>query len=178
MPHESTRSFRIYFEIFFKWSCIRTCHKGVLSVIRYRFCWIGAYPHNWVWKRLELSKYLCGSLISLCWLNRTHFWNLLSALFSTLCLSEMFFLFINFLISSFESTFFFLQISHNEQQRPDQHQRWKAMEVRHSRKSVSNNEKWILTRLTSKTCILTRLSDNLLKLELTKVRTPRRRKPE
>jgi len=32
------------------------------------------------------------------------------------------------------------------------------MEVRrHSRKTVSNNEKWI--------CILTRLSDNLLKLE-------------
>jgi len=28
MPHESTRSIRIYFEIFFKWSCIRVCHKG------------------------------------------------------------------------------------------------------------------------------------------------------
>jgi len=32
MPHESTRSIRIYFEIFFKWNCIRICHKGVLSV--------------------------------------------------------------------------------------------------------------------------------------------------
>jgi len=42
------------------------------------------------------------------------------------------------------------------------------MQVRHSHKTVSNNEKWI--------CILTRLSDNLLKLELTKIRTPRRRK--
>jgi len=31
------------------------------------------------------------------------------------------------------------------------------MKVRHSRKTVSNNEKWI--------CIFTRLSDNLLKLE-------------
>jgi len=41
MPHESTRSMRIYFEIFFKWSCIRVCHKDVLSVIRYRLCWIG-----------------------------------------------------------------------------------------------------------------------------------------
>jgi len=42
------------------------------------------------------------------------------------------------------------------------------MKVRYSRKTVSNNEKWI--------CILTRLSDNLLKLEVTKIRTPRRRK--
>jgi len=31
------------------------------------------------------------------------------------------------------------------------------MKVRHSRKTVSNSEKWI--------CILTRLRDNLLKLE-------------
>jgi len=38
MPHESMRSIRIYFEIFFKWSWIRVCHKGVLSVIRYSFC--------------------------------------------------------------------------------------------------------------------------------------------
>jgi len=38
MPHESTRSIRIHFEIFFKWSCMRICHKVVLSVIRYRFC--------------------------------------------------------------------------------------------------------------------------------------------
>ena len=28
MPLESTRSIRIYFEIFFKWSYIRVCHKG------------------------------------------------------------------------------------------------------------------------------------------------------
>jgi len=42
------------------------------------------------------------------------------------------------------------------------------MKVRHSRKTVSNNDKWI--------CILTRLSDSLLKLELAKIWTPRRRK--
>jgi len=35
------------------------------------------------------------------------------------------------------------------------------MKVRHSRKPVSNNEKW--------NCILTRLSDNLLKVELKKL---------
>jgi len=57
MPHESTRSIRICFEIFFKWSCagLRICDKGVLSVILYRFCWIGAYSHYWVWNGLELS---------------------------------------------------------------------------------------------------------------------------
>jgi len=33
MPHESTRSIRIYFEIIFKWSCIRICHKGVGYVL-------------------------------------------------------------------------------------------------------------------------------------------------
>jgi len=40
MLHESTRSIRIYFEIFFKWSCkgLLICHKRVLSVILYRFC--------------------------------------------------------------------------------------------------------------------------------------------
>ena len=40
MPHESMRSIRIYFEIFFKWSCtgLRICHKGILSVVLYRFC--------------------------------------------------------------------------------------------------------------------------------------------
>jgi len=46
-----------------------------------------------------INKYVCGSLISLYRLNRTHFWNLLSELFSTLRLSEMLFLFMNFLIS-------------------------------------------------------------------------------
>ena len=57
MPHENTRSIRIYFEIFFMWGCIglRICHKGVLSVILYRFCWIDAYSHNRVWNGLELS---------------------------------------------------------------------------------------------------------------------------
>ena len=60
------------------------------------------YP-KWTW---TINKYDCGSLISLCWLNRTPFWNLLSELFSTLRLSEMLFLFINFQMSIFESTFY------------------------------------------------------------------------
>jgi len=34
---------------------VRVCHKRVHSVIRYRFCWIGAYSHNWVWNGPELS---------------------------------------------------------------------------------------------------------------------------
>ena len=57
MPNESMSSIRIYFEIFFKWSCtgLRICHKGVLFVTLYWFCWIGAYPYNWVWNGLELS---------------------------------------------------------------------------------------------------------------------------
>jgi len=33
MPHESMRSIRIYFEIFFKWSCTLICHKPALSLI-------------------------------------------------------------------------------------------------------------------------------------------------
>jgi len=53
-----------------------------------------------------INNYVCGSLICLCWLNRTHFWNLLSKLFSTLRPSEMLLLFINFLISIFASTFY------------------------------------------------------------------------
>ena len=45
MPHESTRSIRIYFEIFFKWSFIglRICNKGVLSLILYVLL---NWPHN------------------------------------------------------------------------------------------------------------------------------------
>jgi len=41
MPHESTRSIHIYFQIF-KWSCTLVYHKCVLSVICYSFCWIVA----------------------------------------------------------------------------------------------------------------------------------------
>jgi len=57
MPHESTRSIRIYFEFFFERSCLglRICNRGVLSVILYRVCWIGGYSHNWVWNGLEPS---------------------------------------------------------------------------------------------------------------------------
>jgi len=38
------RSIRIYFEIFFKWSCrlYEFATIGVLSVNCYNFCWIGA----------------------------------------------------------------------------------------------------------------------------------------
>ena len=56
---------------------------------------------KWTW---TINKYVCGSLISLCWLNRTHFWNILSKSFSILSLSQMFFPFINFLISIVKST--------------------------------------------------------------------------
>jgi len=58
---------------------------------------------KWSW---TIKKYVCGSLISYYWLNRTHFCNLLSELFSTLRLSEILFLFMDFLISIFESTFY------------------------------------------------------------------------
>ena len=51
---------------------------------------------KWTW---TISNYVCGSLIFLCWLNRTHIWNLFSELFSTLLLSEMLLLSINCQIS-------------------------------------------------------------------------------
>jgi len=57
---------------------------------------------NWTW---TIKIYVCVSLIWLCWLNITHFSNLLSELCSTLRLSEMLF-FTNCLISSFASTFY------------------------------------------------------------------------
>ena len=36
IPHESTRSVRI-FEIVFRWSCIRVCETVVLFVVLYSF---------------------------------------------------------------------------------------------------------------------------------------------
>jgi len=38
LHHESTHSICIYFEIFFKWSCTRVCHKSGLSAMRYSVC--------------------------------------------------------------------------------------------------------------------------------------------
>jgi len=40
IPHESTRFIRIYFELFFKWSCslYEFATVGVLSFICYNFC--------------------------------------------------------------------------------------------------------------------------------------------
>ena len=64
---------------------------------------------KWDWNGLEQSATVCGSLISPCCLNRTHFWNLLSKLFSMLRLSEM-------LFQKLRHIHFcehFLQISHN-----------------------------------------------------------------
>jgi len=58
---------------------------------------------KWTW---TINYYVFGSLISLCWLNRTHLWNRLPELFCTLRLSEMLLLFINCLMSSFASTFY------------------------------------------------------------------------
>jgi len=72
---------------------------------------------KWTW---TINNYVCGSLIGLCWLNRTHFWNLLSKLYSTLRLSEMLLLFINCLISIFASTFY-KQVIIKNNQRSDQH---------------------------------------------------------
>ena len=48
--HESTRPLRIYFDIFQV-----ELYTNVLSVTRYRFCWIGAYSYNCVWNGGELS---------------------------------------------------------------------------------------------------------------------------
>jgi len=66
MPHESTRSISIYLKIFCKWSCIRIGHKGVLSFIRYRFCWICTYSHNWVWNGPALSINIFAVLSLVC----------------------------------------------------------------------------------------------------------------
>ena len=106
MSHESTHSIRIYVETFFKWSCIRICHKGILFVIRYRFCWIGAYPHNWVWNGPELSinTFAVLSLVCACWTELT------SEIFCPNCFLpfayQKCFFFVNFLLSTFESTFY------------------------------------------------------------------------
>jgi len=47
--------------------------KCVLSVIRYRFCWIGAYSHNWVWNGLELltTTFTVFSLVCAGWTELT-----------------------------------------------------------------------------------------------------------
>jgi len=119
MPHESTRSIRIYFEIVFERSCIglRICNKGILSVILYRFCWMGGYSHNWVWNGLELSikTFAVLSLVFTGWTELT------SEIFCPNC----------FLHFTYQKCFFihelpnihfwehFLEISHN--QRPDQY---------------------------------------------------------
>jgi len=58
---------------------------------------------KWTW---TINNYVYGSLICLCWLNRTHSWTLLPKLFSALRLSEMLLLFINCLISIFASTIY------------------------------------------------------------------------
>jgi len=136
-----------------------------------QFCWIGAYSHKWVWNGPELSKntFAVVSLVCAGWTELT------SEFFCPNC----------FLHFAYQKCFFFsysklpnihtwerfLQIglSHNFRTINDQITiSGKKHKVKHSRKTVSNNEKWIYT--------LTRLSDNLLKLELTKIRTPRRRK--
>ena len=172
MSHESTRSICIYFEIFFKWSCVRICHKGIgiargakgpcsppkylenivilcferrfskqNSVIRpkssifrpqnflaptiylgwLRHCkkvyFLSSILLNWrIFTQLSLkwtwtiNKYVSGSLIRLCWLNRTHFGNILSELFSTLRVSQMLFF---HKLSNIHFWEHFLQLSHN-----------------------------------------------------------------
>jgi len=58
---------------------------------------------KWTWTRCNC---VCGSLINLFWLNGTHFWNLLSELFSTLRLSEILLLSMYYLTSIFASPFY------------------------------------------------------------------------
>jgi len=76
-------------------------HFHLLQILL-NLCMFTQLSLKWNW---SINKYICGSLISLSWLNRTHFWNILSKLFPTLHLLEILFLFINLLISIFESTF-------------------------------------------------------------------------
>ena len=119
IPHENTRSIRIYFEIFLKWSYrllgyTSLPHRCTFSHLLHLLNWrtkvviianSTQMSLQWTWT----INYVCSSLIFLCLMNRTHFCNLLSELFSTLRLSEMLLLSINCLISIFAST---LQISH------------------------------------------------------------------
>jgi len=115
IPHESKRSVRIYFEIFFKWNGrlyeFATKVYFLSSVITLLNCRINVvYIVNFTQLSLKwtstINNYVCGSLICLCWMNRTHFWNLLLELFSTLRLSEMLLLLINFLISICANIFY------------------------------------------------------------------------
>jgi len=67
-----------FFEIVFRWSCIRVCEKVVHSVILYSFFWIGVSSNiiiivncrqltlNWTW---TIHNCVCGAHISLCGLN-------------------------------------------------------------------------------------------------------------
>jgi len=113
IPHESTRSIRIYFEILFKWRCKRVCHKGVLfSTVAILLNWrinvviiVNSMQLSMNWNR-TINYYACGSLIGMCWLDGTHFSILLSGLFSTLRASEMLLVFINYLISIFAITLY------------------------------------------------------------------------
>ena len=124
--HESTNSIRVYFEIFLKCSCrlyafatelyflssvLLNCRIKVVTIVN-------STQMSLTWTS-TINNYVCSSLICLCWLNKTHFWNVLSKLFSTLRLSEMLLLFINCLISLFESTFY-KQVLNKNHQRSDQ----------------------------------------------------------
>ena len=156
MPHESTLSIRIYFEFFSRGA---VAYRPTNFSQRCTFCRPLHILLNWrIFTQLGLkrtwtiNKYACGSLISLHWLNKTHFWNLLSELFSTLRLSEILFLFMNFLMFIFESTFYEYVVI-NDQINISGEKPWKLDTLA----KLSNNEKWI--------CNLTRLSDYLLKLE-------------
>ena len=114
MPHESTCSTRIYFEIFFKWSCRRVWYEFMCTFyhpLQILWNWrinvviiVNSIQVSLKWTWI-INNYVCGSLISLCWWNKTRFWNLLSELFFTLPLSEML-IFINCIITIFASTFY------------------------------------------------------------------------
>ena len=109
-PTEARAPFEAILKSFSSGAVYEICHKGVLSSVTDFAEWriFTQLSLKWNWTN---NEYVCHSLIRLSWLNRTHFWNLLTELFSTLRLSERFFLFINFLMSIFWEHF--LQISHD-----------------------------------------------------------------
>ena len=104
-----------------------------------------------------IHNYVCGSLVCLCLLNRTHFWNLLSELFSTSAIRNAF---ASHKLPNIHFCEHFLQISHN-------------LRTINAQINISGEKTRKLDTLAKLHCIFTRLSENL---ELAEIRTPRRHK--
>ena len=161
VPHESIRSIHIYFEIFFKWICVRICHKGVLSGNRHRFCWIGAYSHNWVRNGPELSTntgaFAVLSLVCAGWTELTSKY-FVRIIFYTLPIRDAF----SFhKLPNVHVWEYFLQISHN-------------LRTINSQINISDEKPWNLTF--SQNCFKQLEMDLYLDTtgQFTKIRTPRR----